>query len=54
VDPLQRRKNGFTLFRIHFAIKGETWCLTNAQAGYPAKLQPCDGSDAQLWFVPQW
>uniref|UniRef100_A0A383WLZ0 Uncharacterized protein n=1 Tax=Tetradesmus obliquus TaxID=3088 RepID=A0A383WLZ0_TETOB len=54
VDPLQRRKNGFTLFRIHFASKGEAWCLTNSQAGYPAKLRPCDGSDAQLWFVPAW
>lgn len=55
-DPAGRTaRSGYPMFMIHFANKGSSWCLTNAaEAGGAAKLRPCDGSDSQLWFVPQW
>jgi hypothetical protein len=57
-DPNNRKKLGFALFRIHFANKGESWCLTNTQTdirfGSQARVKPCDDSLNQLWFIPQW
>lgn len=47
------KKNNFYLFYIHFANRGNKWCLTNTGAGKEAKLQRCNGKPNQKWFIPK-